>query len=220
MSDTASIVVGIIALACILIFRKELGRLLDRVIGLKVGPKGVELQTTTTPLGQTTVSNPSGSVAALEAVGTRVSYVDPTHSFRLSWPAGGEWIQNDTLAASIGAALFIAYHQAFGNFTPNVNVTVEEIGNASLSTWMDSGNQGLRKLGYTVLETSQDPVTNAGVRVIRNEGVAGTLYQIQRVILSRTRAYIATGSKLEADHAAFPDLYEQMRVILNSFQVL
>ena len=206
-------------LVCIFTFREELRKLLNRATGFKI-PGYFELQTTITPLGQTTVSNPSGSVAANEPVGTRVSYIDPTHSFRLTWPAGGEWIQDDTLAASMGAALFIAYHQAFGNFTPNVNVTVEEIGNATISTWMELGNQGLSKLGCKVLETSQDPTTQSGVRVFRNENFDGTLYQIQRVILSQARAYIATGSKLEADHSALPELYEQMRGILNSFQVL
>ena len=53
MSDTGWIVVGIIALVCIVVFRRELGSLLDRTTGLEVGPDGVKIKAAKTPLGKT-----------------------------------------------------------------------------------------------------------------------------------------------------------------------
>lgn len=222
MSDTGWIVIGAIAIVSIILFRKEIRSFLNRVKGVKGKHGGIEfeIQTTTTPLGETNISNPAISETAYEPVGTHISYVDETHSFRIRWPAGGEWIKNDAMAATLGANLLIVYYQSFGDFTPNVNVTIEEIGDTSLNTWLRLGNQEFERLGYTVLETSQDPLSRSAVRVVRKEDNGGTLYQIQRVILLCSRAYVATGSKLEADYAAFPKLYGQMREILNSFQVL
>jgi hypothetical protein len=85
MTNIGWIVVGAIAIAFIFVFHQELKNLLNRVIRfkLKVGVGEFELQTTSTPLGETTVSNASKSVAPHEPVGTHVTYLDPTYGFSL-----------------------------------------------------------------------------------------------------------------------------------------
>ncbi len=114
---------------------------------------------------------------------------------------------------------FIAYHQGFADFVPNVNVTIEQVGSISVQKWMKLGQSALQQLGFTIVQTQFDASSQSGVRVMRHQKIAGVLYQIQRVIIRRGFAYVATASKLEVDNQVFPDLYEEMRQILNSFQI-
>ncbi len=237
MSDTGWIVIGIIALVSMFVFVRELRRLLDRATNVEIGPGGVKIKAAKTPLGKMIIANqpapdaapaaprspaptaPAAPVQGMPVPAAPASLVPPAPSFHLEWPQNGNWIRDDVSAAGIGAALLVRFHKSFEKFNPNVNVTVENIGDMDVHQWMDYGNQAFAKLGWQVDNTWFDDATQSGVRVVRNAGVAGTLYQIQRAILRGGKAYVATASKLDSDAGAFPGLYEEMRNILNSFRV-
>lgn len=226
-------VIGVIAITFMVLFKDELKGLLSNTEELSVGSEGVKLKvrTVSTPLGQTVLSDKaapiesaSGSsrpnvIGTVPPSNTITHFTDPTHGFSIAWPAGGKWIKDDAAAAQIGLALLIRFHQSFGDFTPNVNVTIEDTGPMSVREWMQVGLPVLQQMGWELVDMQMDETANAGVRVIKNPNVPGGLYQIQRVILKNNLAYVVTASKLEIDTDAFPGLYQRMSEILNSFSV-
>jgi len=81
---------------------------------------------------------------------------------------------------------------------------------------MELGIKVLSKLGAGLGDFA-DPTTH-WVAYFRNENFDGTLYQIQRVILSQARAYNCypgekKGAKLEADHLPLPNSNGKLRGI-------
>lgn len=72
---------------------------------------------------------------------------------------------------------------------------------------MDVDSKLLQQLRFSIVDSKFDEPTQSGVRVLKNEGVSGVLFQIQRVIIRRGLCFFATGSKLEADNEVFPQLY-------------
>ena len=221
------VVFGIVILTFMFLFKDEVKQLLGRTEEITVGDGKFTLKTRTTqtPIGETVVSNvpaPSPSASQGPAVPGAAPVKPPmlrTPDFVMDWPATGEWLRDDAAAAQIGALLVVRYHRSFGDFNPNINITMEQVGNMSLDSWMATGNNTLEKLGWQLVDTQMDEETGGGVRVMLNPNVPGGLYQIQRVLMLNGRAYVATASKLEADTEAFPQLYPQMREILNSFHL-
>ena len=223
-------IIGIIAITFMFLFQDEVKKLLSSTEELSISSEGVKLKvrTVSTPLGETVLSahaaapvedddrsiTPDAGTAPRQGF-TR--YTDPTYGYSLAWPAGGKWIKDDFTAAQIGVALFIRFHQSFGNFTPNVNVTIENTGTITVSQWMRAAAPMLEQMGWQVVDVQMDEAVNAGVRVMKNPSFPGGLFQIQRVILKDGLAYVATASKLEADSGAFPEMYQRMGEILNSF---
>lgn len=173
-----------------------------------------------TPIGRTVITNPSGGVKSPLAVESSMAFTHPAYKFQLSWPLGGRWSRNEEMEMQMGADLMIMYRKTFADFTPNVNVTTEKVGLAKIRQWLQMGNQVFEECGYSIVHTAYDDFTQSGIRIARHEEVQNILYQIQRAIIYRGVAHVITGSKLEADYDEFPDLYEEMRQIINSFQVL
>ena len=232
-------IIGVIAITFMFLFQDEVKKLLSNTEELSVTSEGVKLKvkTVSTPLGETVLSahaaanssvegdlspkpgigtsgGPAGGTATASAL---THFTDPIYGYSIAWPAGGKWIKDDAIAAQFGAALFIRFHQSFGAFTPNVNVTIEDTGTMSISQWMRAAAPLLEQMGWQIVDVQMDETVNAGVRVIKNPGIPGGLFQIQRVILKNGRAYVATASKLESDSHAFPEMYQRMGEILNSF---
>jgi len=229
-------VIGVIAITFMVLFKDELKGLISNTEEVSVTPDGVTLKvrTVSTPLGQTVLSDKAEPIevaepAALLADTGDISpdsappikaithFTDPAYGYSIAWPAGGKWIKDDAIAAQIGVALFIRFHQSFGDFTPNVNVTVENTGPMSVQDWMQFGLPILQAMGWELVDMQIDETANAGVRVMKNPNIPGGLYQVQRVILKNDLAYVVTASKLEIDTDAFPGLYQRMGEILNSF---
>ena len=58
------------------------------------------------------------------------AYVDRDNGFQIDWPQNGKWIQNPNMVQYLSTnleanfPLYIGYYQAFGEFTPNINVSV------------------------------------------------------------------------------------------------
>lgn len=231
-------IIGVIAITFMFLFQDEVKKLLIDTEELSITTEGVKLKvkTVSTPLGETVLSAhaaasagdggmstvPENGAESAPSAGTAARpgftrYTDPNYGYSIAWPAGGDWIKDDFTAAQIGVALFIRFHQSFGNFTPNVNVTIEETGNISIGHWMQAAVPLLEQMGWQVVNVQMDESINAGVRVMKNPNMPGGLFQIQRVILKNGYAYVATASKLESDSGAFPEMYRRMGEILNSF---
>lgn len=219
MEDYKWIVIGVVVVILAFLFRQQIAAMLDRATKIKIKGLTVETPTVKTPIGETNVSNAPFLEPSSSIVGTHTAFVHPDYRFQMRWPLGGKWNRNDELGEAIGAVLFIAYYQEFSDFVPNVNVTIEQVGSIRVQKWIRLGEPTLQDLGYTIVQTQLDDSSQSGVRVLRNQQIAGVLYQIQRVIIRRGFAYVATASKLEAGNQVFPGLYAEMRQILNSFQV-
>ncbi len=221
-------VIGVVAITFMVMFKSELGNMLGRAEEVSVSADGgvtVKLATVKTPLGETVLSNTGAELTQPGAQGkpaplpesAMAQYTDPSYGYSLAWPQNGNWLRDDAIAQQFGAALVVRHRQAYGNFTPNVNVTLEQVGGLTVDTWMQAGNATFAAAGFQLVSMQTDPATQSGVRVTRHTGVQGVLYQIQRVIVRNGVAFVVTASKLEQADA--PGLYEQMGQILNSFQV-
>jgi hypothetical protein len=207
-------VIGVIAITFMVLFKDELKGLLSNTEELSVTTEGVKLKvrTVSTPLGETVLASKgvalegaatasasgSGTLGATTPASAVTHFIDPDYGYSIAWPAGGNWIKDDSIAAQFGAALFIRFHQSFGDFTPNVNVTIENTGPMSVQEWMQAALPLLQVMGWELVDVQIDETANAGVRVMKNPNVL-------------------TASKLEIDTDAFPGLYQRMGEILNSF---
>lgn len=225
-------VIGAVAIVFMFLFQDEIKKLLSNTEEVSITTEGVKLKvkTVSTPLGETVLSDkaaPIASVPPATAVApgsvsapsqpTLTHFTDPTYGYSLAWPANGSWIKDDALASQFGMALFIRFHQSFENFTPNVNVTIEQPGDVPIGQFMRLAVPLLTRMGWQVVDVKMDEAANVGVRVLRNPNIPGGLFQIQRVILKNGLAYVATASKIETDSGAFPEMYQHMGEILNSF---
>lgn len=219
-ASTKWIVLGIVAIVFMVVFNKELKELISGAEEFTIGKDGISIKAKTvkTPLGETVLSN----VAAVEPLGSaeNVAYVDSRYDFQLDWPQDGSWIRDDYMANMLGVSLYIRYHQSFGEFYPNVNVVIDNAGSITIEDLISASNPQFEQMGYKVEFTEVDEETNSAVQVLVNRNFPGGLYQVQRYILKDGIAFIATASKLESDEAAFPHMYEELGLILNSFQAL
>jgi hypothetical protein len=222
------VVIGVVAITFMVMFRSELASLLGRAEEVNVSADSgvtLKLRTVATPLGETVLSNTGTELTQPNAQGKPVplpesalaQYTDPLYGYSLAWPQNGNWQRDDSLTQGYGPALVLRHRQSHGNFTPNVNVTMEQVGGVTIDDWMRAGNASLAAAGFQLVSLETDPATQSGVRVMRHTGVDGVLYQIQRVVLHNGVAFVVTASKLEQIDA--PGVYEQLRQILNSFRV-
>ena len=118
----------------------------------------------------------------------------------------------------MGLDFVIAYNRSWGNFVPNVNVTIEPAQGFSIRGWMENSNPIIRAYGFELTDVQIDDASNTGVRVMRGNYGGMIADQIQRVIISDGQAYIATATRpvgFEAD----PNLWANLNQILNSFRL-
>ncbi len=213
------IVVGLLGIVFMVIFRSDISDLFKNAEEVSFGPDGVKIstKTTQTPLGATIVSGPP----TLETVGSilqsSAQYQNP-NGYSISWPQDGSWSSHPELAQSFGADLVIAYNRTWGDYVPNVNITIEASPTNSIRQWMQMSNPVVSSMGFTVTDVTFDEASRSGVRVMRGNFLGFEADSIQRIILDQGRAYVATATRpisLSAD----PQLWEHLRYILNSFRV-
>jgi hypothetical protein len=225
------VVLGVVLLFFLFLFREQIGRILDRTTGLTISEKGVEIKTAATPLGTTTVSNIPVKADSSIAEGIQGSnYVNQLNKFQISWPGNGKWSASDTmgkalqrqlgLPPTVDIPIIITRNELIGSFRPNVNVVVESIGNMSVRQYMDSSVQSMQQHGWIVLSSNVDETTQGGLLVFLNTSSGNNIYQFQRILISSGRAYVVTASQLPPDNLLSQQLREELRSILNSFQLI
>lgn len=230
------IVVGIVIIAFMLIFKGELGGLLERTSDIKISATGLEIKaevkTVETPIGQTEVSVVPIARTPQATTGIKdTTYVNTKYDFQISWPNNQDWTadeelgrqfaQNMGMPATIDIPIVILSNNLIDDFRPNVNVVVENVGQMQIEEYVSLTKQNLLQQGWDVLSTSVDPETNGGVIVLINNmlGAGNELYQFQRYAMGNGNAYIITASQVpQADLSQ--GLKDDLASIINSFRLI
>ena len=226
------IVLGIVALAFMVLFNKELGRLLDRTSDLSITPDGIRIKTVDTPLGQANVSATTVKQSETSASGIEGNrYTSRQYKFQLSWPDAAQWSASEDMGQSLAKQLglpptvsvpiIVLHKEAVANFRPNVNVVVERVGEMQIQAYVDASTLNYARMGWQVLSTTVDAATNAGFIVLLGKSPGGgNIYQVQRIVIAHGNGYVVTASQLPPDNLISARLREDLLAILNSFRIL
>jgi hypothetical protein len=214
------IIVGVLGITFMFLFRGELSEMLNKAEKVTIGPEGVSIQTKTiqTPLGETIVSGPPTMETAGIQPGTAPDFQSP-RGYAINWPQDGSWSSHPDLATAMNVELVIGYNRSWGDYVPNVNVTIENAGTPSIREWLTMSNPKIELYGFSVISSEVDESNNAGVRVVKGFMFGYEANMIQRIIINQGLAYVATATRpvsLNAD----PQLWQDLNDILNSFRII
>jgi len=228
------IVLGVVAIAFMLIFRSQLGGLLERTSDLKITTEGVvlkaEVKTVETPLGKTEVSAVPVVKTPQTITGVRgTTYVDMERGFQISWPNDRDWTADQNVGkqllrqmgapATVDIPIAILSNTLVDNFRPNVNVVVEKVGQTSIQDYVALNKQNLVAQGWEVLSASVDPETRGGVIVLISNMSGTKLYQFQRYAVNNGNAYVVTASQIPQSNLN-QGLKQDLADIINSFRII
>ena len=156
-------VVGAVAIAFMVMFQAQIGRLLDRVTDVEVSSSGLKIKTVDTLIGKAEVSvvPVSYSTPVQDGISGK-TFTSNQHKFQISWPNDYDWtadvtsgpnfLLNAGLAGpNISVPLIIFYNEMVGHIRPNVNVVVEMSGNMSIQKYMDLTIKNLETAGWNVV---------------------------------------------------------------------
>lgn len=221
----------------VVLFRKQISGLLPelskRLKTAKVAGSEFEFaepETVETPLGKTEVSIVPTKPNRIFDEGLVGMYSSKTYSFQISWP-GEHWHADlkarKMLLEKMGLAhtkydipVVITKNEPVEGFYPSVNVVVEPIEPTSLSQYMASSKEALRAAGLTVLSSTVDEATQAGLLVSINTTSGKRLYQFQRVVVASRLAYVVTATQLPPEDLLNQQVRDELASILNSFALI
>lgn len=212
------IVVCVLGVAFMFIFKDDLSDMIKGAEKISIGPEGVSIVTKTvkTPLGETIVSGPPTLATAGITQQSSPNY-QSQYGYAINWPQDGSWSLRPDISQTLNLDLFIAYNKSWGDFVPNVNVTIEPSFGMSIREWFERSNPMVSLMGFTVTDVQIDDASNSGVRIVHGNYFGLESNQIQRVILAQGYAYIATATRPVA-LSADPQLWQDLNEILNSFR--
>jgi hypothetical protein len=228
------IVLGVLALAFMLLFRRELGGLLERTSDLKITSEGVvikaEVKTVETPLGKTEVSAVPVARTPQTVTGVHdTTYVDMERGFQISWPNNRDWTADQNVGkqllrqmgapATVDIPIAILSNTLADNFRPNVNVVVEKVGQTTIQNYVALNKQNLVGQGWEVLSSSVDAETRGGVIVLISDMSGTKLYQFQRYAVNNGNAYVITASQIPQSNLN-QGLKQDLADIINSFRII
>lgn len=229
---TKWMVVGVIAVAFMVIFQSQLGRLLDRVSDVEVSSSGIKIKTVDTPIGKAEVSVVPVRYSSPVRDGIQgTTFTSNQFKFQISWPNKNDWtgdeawgpvfLQNMGFPPTVKAPIMITYNQVIGNTTPNVNVIVEKIGNMDIQSYLDLSNQGIVSVGGQVISSTVDEQTQGGFTVLKSTNAFGELvYQFQRTAIANGNAYIITATQIPPDNQFSQQMKNELNSIVNSFRII
>jgi len=224
------IMLGVVIITFMLIFKTELGGLLERTSDLKISATGVEIKTLDTPIGQTQVSVVPVAPTPQATTGVQnTTYTNTEYGFQISWPNNRDWTPDETIGrqflgnmnmpATVDIPFAVISNNIVDNFRPNVNVVVEKVGQMPIQQYLSLSEQSLRQQGWKVLSSSVDPRTNGGVIVLINNMFGQDLYQFQRYAMGNGNAYVVTASQVPQGDLS-QGLKDDLASIINSFRVI
>jgi len=213
------IVIALLGITFMFIFKDELSNIIKDAEKVSIGPEGLSIvtKTTQTPLGTTIVSGPP----TLETVGSIIQsspYYQSPNGYSIAWPQDGSWSSYPEFAQAMNLDLAIAYNRSWGDYVPNVNVTIEFSLGYSIRQWIEMSNPILSSIGFTVTNVTIDDANGSGVRVMHGNMFGYEADTIQRVFINQGRAYIASAMRPRS-FSADPKLWQDLNYILNSFRV-
>lgn len=228
------IVLGVVAIAFMLIFKSELGGLLERTEEFKITPTGgleIKTKTVETPIGETEVSVVPVAPAPQARTGIQNStYINTEFGFQISWPNNVDWRADEnfgrTMLESMGfppsveIPITIFSNNVVDGITPNINVTVERIGQMSIGEYMAATEQNYAMMDVEIVSSSVDPATDGGVVVAMNYMFGEPLYQFQKIAIANGYAYIITATQVPKGDTLTQGLKQDLASIINSFRVI
>jgi predicted lipoprotein with Yx(FWY)xxD motif len=225
-------VVGVIAIAFMVIFQSQLGRLLDRVSDVELSADGIKIKTVDTPIGKAEVSVVPVTLSSPVSDGIQgTTYTSNLNKFQISWPNASEWtadlewgqnfISSMGFPATIKMPIVIMYNEIIGTTRPNVNVVVEKIGSMDVQDYINASTQTLASQGWKVVSSTVDESTQGGFLVLNTVDASGaTLYQFQRVAVAHGNAYNITATQLPPENALNQRMKDELSSIVNSFRII
>lgn len=213
------IVLAFLGVTFMIIFKNEISEKIKGPGEISIGPSGISITTKTieTPLGQTIISGPPTIETAGITKDTPPNYQSPK-GYLINWPQDGSWQSRPDMAKMLNLDMIIAYDRSWGEYVPNVNVTIEPSTTSSIRQWLDRSNQMLPLMGFNVINEELDIPSKSAVRIVHGNFFGLEADAIQRVILNQGLAYIATATRPRNFHTD-PKLWQDLNNILNSFRV-
>jgi hypothetical protein len=223
------IVLGIIGLAFLLIFNRQIGELINRISLIDVKGK---VRVVATPIGETTVSvqKSSENVDATK-LGSNI-YVDKHYKFAISWPVNSGWIPGNKKSKDQLAALgFGGPLENYGTFfvvkpktslslnAGMVNVYAYPKQFDNIQETIDAYIRTIRNRGSTILSSSIDKYTGGAVLVTSD----GTVSGVTRIVLGDTYVYTILMASVPSSNNSeeeYAKLRNDINMIFNSFRIL
>lgn len=220
------VVTGIIIV--LLVFKKQVGAILDRTTELKVTKDGVEIKSALTPLGETEVTAYHDTYPSASKNEHKDSvYVNQHFKFMISWPSNSDWFSNENFiieskeymdSADIHVPIAITKGKNKWKKKPSVSVTVVK-SDGDIGASMNSVLESYTGLGWQIYLAQIDEDTQSGIIVFKNPE-SGGIIQIQRVIIADEYSYIVTSTNIPPGVQSIEKLKEELREILNSFRLI
>ncbi len=229
------LVFGVVAISFMLIFKIELGGLLDRTSDVKITRSGLEIKaevkTFETPIGRTEVSVVPVLSTPQAVTGVQnTTYVNTEYGFQISWPNNKAWRPDENFGAqmlesvgvsgSVEAPIAIFSTNIVDGVAPNINVMVESVGQISIADYMAYTKSNYAMLGIEVISSSVDSETNGGVIVTMNYMFGAPLYQFQKFAIANGYAYVVTATQVPKGDYLTLGLKQDLASIINSFRLI
>lgn len=229
------IVLGVIAISFMLIFKSELGGLLERTSDLKISASGLEIKaepkSVDTPIGPTQVSVVPVARAPQVKTGIQNStYTSVESGFQISWPNNTDWradeafgvnvVQSMGLGDTVKIPITIFSTHMIESVTPNINVAVEQAGQMSIEDYMVAAEANVEAMGVEIVSSSIDEETNGAIIVAMNYMYGAPVYQFQKIAITNGKAYIVTATQVPKGDTLTQGLRSDLASIINSFRVI
>ena len=216
------------------VFEKLVREHLTQYLRHRTTPLEMQVQTVESPLGLMDVSSvPAARRGARPDLTPGLQqYQSPRFGFQIRWPIG-TWRAEDNpwllqqyqaqmgVTSTLALALVLTYAQPVMGFAPNVNVLVEQVGDVTISGYLENCAPMREQFGQHVVSSVADEETQSGFVAFYSADAFGRpIYQFQRLVFSGGLACIATASQLPPMDQVGLRLKNELATILNSLRLM
>ena len=215
------------------VFEKLVREHLTQYLRHRTAPVEMQVRTVESPLGLMDVSSvPADRRSARPDLTPGLqNYQSPRFGFQISWPVGTwraednpsllqQYLAQTGLPTTLTLVLMLTYGQPVMGFVPNVNVLVEQVGDATISGYLENCLPMREQLGQRVVSSVADEETQSGfVAFYWTDPSGRPIYQFQRLVFSGGLAFIATASQLPPMDQVGLRLKDELSTILNSLRL-
>jgi hypothetical protein len=221
----------------LLLFKKEIGGLLERASEVKVTKDGIEIKSTITPVGETEITAYSDKLIPTNG-SNDTTYVNQKYGFKITWPLDNNWFASETEGDKLLGSLIEDSTQNLSSLKnesvhipilitkgknrwqnkPSVNVVVYN-SDAAIGGAMNSVLLEFVSRGWQIYLCQIDEETQSGIVVFKNPS-SGDIIQIQRVVISDDYTYVITSSNIPPGVQSNEKLKGELRNVLNSFRLI
>lgn len=214
-------------------FEKLVREHLTQYLRHRTAPVEMQVRTVESPLGLMDVSSVPAARSRVRPDLTPglQNYQSPRFGFQISWPIGtwraedNPWLLQQYQVQMAGfsttlALVLMLYGPPVMGFAPNVNVLVEQVGDATISGYLGRCASMREQCGQRVVSSVADEETQSGFVAFYSADAYGRpIYQFQRLVFSGGLAYIATASQLPPMDQVGLRLKDELSIILNSLRL-